>query len=112
MMKKARFNRDKMAEATYAGFLTATDIAEYLVKKGMPFREAHGVTGRIVSYCTDKGKTLEQLDINELKGFSKLIGRDISDYITAGASVKGKKSYGSTSIKHVTARINKLRSKK
>ena len=75
----------------------------------MPFREAHGVTGRIVSYCTDKAKTLEQLDINELKGFSRLIGKDISEYITVEASVKGKKSYGSTSIKHVTARIKKLR---
>ncbi len=109
MMKKIRFDRDNMAKATFAGFLTATDIAEYLVKKGMPFREAHGVTGRIVSYCTDKGRTLEQLEVNELKGFSKLIGKDISECITAGASVKGKKSYGSTSIKHVTARIKKLR---
>ncbi len=109
MMKKIRFDRDTMAKATCAGFLTATDIAEYLVKKGMPFREAHGVTGRIVSYCTDKGRTLEQLEVNELKGFSKLIGKDISECITAGASVKGKQSYGSTSIKHVTARIKKLR---
>jgi argininosuccinate lyase len=109
MMKKASFDRDKMAKATFAGFLTATDIAEYLVKKGMPFREAHGVTGRIVSYCLDKGKTLEQLEINELKDFSNLIDKDISDYITVVASVKGKKSYGSTSIKHVTARIKKLR---
>jgi len=79
------------------------------VKKGMPFREAHGVTGRIVSYCIDNGKTIDQLNNNELKGFSKLIGNDISDYITVMASVKGKKSYGSTSIKHVTARIKKLR---
>ncbi len=112
MIKKARFNRDKMVKATSAGFLTATDIAEYLVKKGMPFREAHGVTGRIVSYCTDKDKTLDQLNINELKDFSKLIGKDISDYISVGASVKGKKSYGSTSKEHVTARIKNLRNKK
>ena len=112
MMKKVRFDRVKMAKATYSGFQTATDIAEYLVKKGMPFREAHGVTGRIVSYCIDKDKTLAQLNIKELKGFSELIGKDISEYITAGASVKGKKSYGSTSVKHVKARIKKLRNKK
>jgi argininosuccinate lyase len=112
LMKKARFDRDKMTKATYAGFLTATDIAEYLVKKGMPFREAHGVTGRIVSYCTDKGKTLEQLELKELKGFSKFLGNDISDYITVGASINGKKSYGSTSITHVTTRIKKIRNKK
>jgi argininosuccinate lyase len=82
------------------------------VKKGMPFREAHGVTGRIVSYCTDKGKTLEQLELKELKGFSKFLGNDISDYITVGASINGKKSYGSTSITHVTTRIKKIRNKK
>jgi argininosuccinate lyase len=111
MMKKARFDRDKMAKATYAGFLTATDIAEYLVKKGMPFREAHGVTGRIVSYCIENGKTIDQLNINELKDYSELIGKDISDYISVEASVNGKKSYGSTSKKLVTARIKNLRNK-
>jgi argininosuccinate lyase len=112
MMKKVRFDREKMAKATYEGFLTATDIAEYLVKKGMPFREAHEVTGRIVGYCADSGKTLEQLNRSELKGFSKLIGDDIAGFITAGASVKGKKSYGSTSIKLVSARIRKIKNRK
>ncbi|UCH79725.1 MAG: argininosuccinate lyase [Nitrospiraceae bacterium] len=112
MMKKMRFDREKMKEATIAGFLTATDIAEYLVKKGMPFREAHEVTGNIVSYCIDKGKTLENLDIQELKRHSERITSDISEHITVGASIRGKTSFAGTSPKQVLARIKRIRNKK
>jgi argininosuccinate lyase len=112
MLPLVRFSRKVMEEATAAGFLTATDIAEYLVRKGMPFRDAHGVTGRMVKYCVEENKTLTDLTLEELKQFSKLLGQDVFYHITVGASVDGKKSFGGTSGKMVLARIRKIKSRK
>jgi argininosuccinate lyase len=109
MMPRAKFKKKKMKAATDAGFLTATDIAEYLVNKGMPFRQAHGVTGKIVKYCIDKDRNLDELDIKEMERFSKLICSDIFNYITVRASVDGRKSYGGTSKKTVLARIRQIK---
>ncbi|HDH04549.1 MAG TPA: argininosuccinate lyase, partial [Nitrospirae bacterium] len=96
-------------KAAGSGFLTATDIAEYLVKKGMPFRDAHNVTGKIVRYCIDKNMTLTDLDLKNLKQFSKLISKDVFHYITVEASVNGKTSFGGTSRKTVLARIKEIK---
>jgi argininosuccinate lyase len=112
MMPRAKFRKKIMEKATEAGFLTATDIAEYLVTKGMPFRDAHGVAGRIVRYCIDSGKTLKDLDIKELQKFSGLIGRDIDRCITVSSSVDSRKSYGGTSRKSVLNSIKRIRKKK
>ncbi len=98
-----------MEKATAAGFLTATDLAEYLVRKGAAFRDAHSITGKVVKYCIDSNKTLTDLNLNELKQFSNLIGKDISHYISVEISVNGKKSYGGTSKEMVTARIRKIK---
>lgn len=107
-----RFRKREIEKATTAGFLTATDIAEYLVKKGMPFREAHTVTGKIVKYCINKDVHLTDLKLNELRNFSELIGRDIFHYITVKASVEGKESFGGASAKRVIARIKKIKTGK
>ena len=112
MVPEILFKGKAMENATEAGFLTATDIAEYLVKKGMPFRDAHSVTGGLVKYCIDNKKTLTELSIKEFKKFSKLIADDIYKYISVKASIEGKKSPGGTSRKMVRARIRKLRSEK
>ncbi len=112
MMPKVRFNSGTMMNATEAGFSTATDIAEYLVEKGMPFRDAHSVTGNIVKYCIDNSKTLSELNLKELKKFSEMIGSDITGRITAEASVSGRKSYGGTAGTVVRARIRKIKSRK
>jgi argininosuccinate lyase len=112
MMPKVRFSKKKMLDATIEGFSTATDIAEYLVKKGMPFRDAHGVTGRIVKHCIDNGLVLTDLTTDELQGFSDFIKADISDCISVSGSVGGRMSYGGTAKKVVLARIKKIKSKK
>ncbi len=112
MLPLVRFKRKVMEKATAAGFLTATDLAEYLVKKGVPFRDAHSITGRVVKYCIDKNKTLPDMDLNELKQFSDLIGKDISHYISVEVSVNGKKSYGGTSREKVLSRIRKIKNRK
>src|SRR5208337_3143769 len=63
MLKNITFLRERLANSSDAAFSTATDIAEYLVGKGVPFRTAHGITGRIVRFCIDNGRTLHDLDI-------------------------------------------------
>lgn len=112
MMPRVRFKKKVMEKATAAGFLTATDIAEYLVRKGMPFREAHSVTGKIVKYCIENNKTLMDLNLKEFKQFSALLGQDIFHYIAVETSVNGKKSFGGTSKEMVLARIKKIKSRK
>jgi argininosuccinate lyase len=109
MLPELKFNKERMEKGTEGGFLNATDVAEYLVKKGMPFRESHGVTGRIVRYCIENGRRIEDLNIGELRRFSPLIKKDIFDRITVRASVAGKRSAGGTSGKNVKARIKKIK---
>jgi len=112
MLPLVRFNRKVMEKATAAGFLTATDLAEYLVRKGVPFRDAHSITGRVVKYCIGNNKTLTDMDLNELKQFTELIGKDIFHYMSVEVSVGDKKSHGGTSGDKVRARIKKIKSGK
>jgi argininosuccinate lyase len=109
MMPKVKFRKEAMENATGAGFVTATDIAEYLVRKGMPFREAHNVTGKIVKYCIEKKKSLIDLTSGELKLFSKLIGGDLLSAITVERSVNEKKSAGGTAREMVLKRIRQIK---
>lgn len=111
MIPKIKFNKKVMKEAAESGFLTATDLAEYIVEKGMPFREAHRVTGKIVKYCIEKDKAIKDLDLKELKKFSKLIGKDISHCLTIKNSIDKKKSFGGTSKENVLARIKRIKGK-
>jgi len=109
MLKNITFRREKLENSSGAAFSTATDIAEYLVRKGLPFRTAHGITGRIVRFCIDNGRTLHDLDIATYHSFSRYIDEDVFDVITASASVHAKKSYGGTSPAAVRAQIKKFR---
>jgi argininosuccinate lyase len=104
-----RFNKEVMRDAAGHGFSTATDLAEYLVKKGMPFREAHRVAGRIVRYCIDRGKSLLDLDIKELRRFSRLIGEDVFPLLSVEGSVDSRSSTGGTSRREVKKRIRKIK---
>jgi argininosuccinate lyase len=112
MLPKIRFRKKNMENATKAGFVTATDIAEYLVRKGMPFREAHSVTGKMVKYCIDHNKLLADLTAIELRMFSQKIGRDIMRFITVENSVNKKRSLGGTAKEMVTKRIRQIKNKK
>jgi argininosuccinate lyase len=103
MIEKMKLNKSKMYSSAKLGFSTATDLADYLVRRGLPFRDAHHVVGRAVAYCLDKGVDLSDLTIEELKGFSELIKDDIYDYITLEASVNSRKATGGTakvSVEH------------
>ncbi|MBF0505828.1 MAG: argininosuccinate lyase [Nitrospirae bacterium] len=109
MLKSMSFRIERMENSSDAAFSTATDIAEYLVKKGLPFRTAHEITGKIVRFCIDKGKRLQDLDISAYKSFSPRIEKDVFDVIDAAASVNAKKSYGGTSPQSVRAQIGRFR---
>jgi argininosuccinate lyase len=94
-----------MEEELRNDFLTATDIADYLVRKGIPFREAHTVTGKIVSYCIEHRMFFGNLDLEILHTFSKVFDSDVFDYILPYRSVEQKKSAGSTSPHDVKRQI-------
>lgn len=81
MLKTLKVNGAKMKDAVKLGFLNATEVADYLVLKGMPFRDAHGVVGSIVLYCEEKNCSIEELNLEELKGFSVLFDESVYEYI-------------------------------
>ena len=81
MLNTLKVNSSKMKEAVKMGFLNATEVADYLVLKGLPFRDAHGLVGSIVLYCEEKHKTIEDLALNELKQFSQFFDESIYEYI-------------------------------
>ena len=109
MLPGITFNAKRMYETAGDAYSTATDMAEYLVKRGVPFRKSHEITGKIVLHCMKKGKKLEELTLKELNTFSPLIRNDIYSCLTAEESVKNKKSRGSTSPDEVKRQIQRLK---
>ena len=111
MLPKLKINTGTMRQATSEGFLNATDMADYLVTKGMAFREAHSCVGEIVKYAIDKGKELQELSLNELKSFSSLISKDILQIISVDQMIDRRISYGGTARTNVMAAIQKAEKK-
>ena len=91
------------------GFLTATDLADYLTRQGVAFRDAHHITGKIISYCETNDKSLDEIKIEEFKKFSKLIEKDIYKFISINHSISSKNSYGGTSINNVKKMVLKYK---
>lgn len=112
MMPKVKFNKIIMSKAAEGGFSVATDLAEYLVRKGLPFREAHKITGKIIKYCLKQKNTLADLNLKEFKKFSRIIEKDVFNYLTIEASINKKASYGGTAKKSVLARIREIKTEK
>jgi len=105
MLGTIKFKHENMKKALNEGFIMATDIADYLSRKNLPFRQSHEVTGKIVSYAEEKGLELLELDISEFKKFSKLFDNDLYNYITLDGSIKSRKSQGGTAKKNVVKMI-------
>ena len=100
------FNTKNMAEATQSGFMTATDLADYLVLKNVPFREAHGIVGRVVVYCLEKGCELESLTVEELTRFSEVIDKDVFEVLSVEGSINSRISSGGTSFQRVKEAVD------
>ena len=92
-----KFEKNRFEEELKNDFLTATEIADYLVKKGTPFRDAHAITGKVVAYAIEHKKSLSHLTLAELKHFSTLLEEDVFDLLDPHKSIEHKKSAGSTS---------------
>jgi argininosuccinate lyase len=95
------FNTERMQEATRTGYITATDLADYLVLKNVPFREAHGIVGRAVAFGIAHGRELDQLTLEELQGFSPVIEGDVYAVLTVEGSINSRVSAGGTGIVRV-----------
>ena len=105
MVEKMDVNAEKMKDSASKGYSTATDLADYIVRKGVPFREAHHIVGKTVGYAISVKKDLDKLSLEEFQQFSNVIGEDVYNYITLNASVNARKSYGGTSSESVMTQI-------
>ena len=105
MIPRITVNAETMRKAASVGFLNATDMADYLVGRGMPFRKAHACVGNAVAYALDVGKELDQLNLAELKQFSPLIKDDLFDHLTVEHMIDRRKSRGGTSRENVERAI-------
>ncbi len=101
MLPKVKFVKDKMGKTTETGFINATDLADYLVTKGMPFRQAHSVVGKSVAYALGKKVELHDLSLDELKQFSDLIGTDVFDFLSTEGIINRRTSAGGTATENV-----------
>ncbi|HEX3046554.1 MAG TPA: argininosuccinate lyase, partial [Bacillota bacterium] len=109
MLGAAVFNRERMLAATKDGFLNATDLADYLVTKGIPFRVAHEIVGKLVKDCIIQGKRLEELSLTEFQTASALISSDVYEVLDMERVVKARSSYGGTAYDQVQAQLEAAR---
>ena len=109
MLKTLQFKEENMKKALEGGFVTATDVADYLARKGVPFRLAHEIVGKIVSYAERGGKELSDLKLSEFRRFSEEIDEDIFQVITFSGSVESRDSLGGTSTPNVRKQIASAR---
>ena len=109
MVGGIKVNADNMRKAALEGFATATDLADYLVKKGLPFREAHEAVAQAVKFADGRGCDLADLKLDELQQFSKLIDKDVFAALTLEGSLKARSHIGGTAPARVKAAIAKAR---
>ncbi|RFA27210.1 argininosuccinate lyase [Alkalilimnicola ehrlichii] len=115
MVPALTVNRKTTYEAARKGFATATDLADYLVRKGVPFRDAHEIVGRSVRYGVEQGKDLSEMSLEELRQFSDVIAADVHDVLTLEGSVGARDHFGGTApaqvrlqVKRAKERLNQL----
>jgi argininosuccinate lyase len=108
MIKHTKFNKEKMHAAAQDGFSTATDVAEYLVKKGVPFRKSHEIVGKIIAYCIKNKKELAELELEDYKKYYSGFTSDIRDVIKLGNVVNSRQHLGGTARAAVLKRIKEI----
>lgn len=108
LMRRLTVNRDVLDRAVQSGGLLATELADYLVERGVPFRDAHGITGRIVRTALDQGRELTDLSLEELRSCSDRIEKGVFARLTVSAAIDRKRQIGGTARRQVEQRINVL----
>lgn len=111
MLRTMRVNKDVMAQGAKGGFTNATDLADYLAKKGVPFREAHEIIGRIVLHCSKRGLGLEEMTLTEYRGFSPVFADDLFAEIKIEQCVRARKVVGGPAPEVVAQVIAQSREK-
>ena len=106
LLNKTTLKLDNMENSCRKGFLDATVLAEYLVEKGVPFREAHEIVGKIVGMCRESGKELSDVSIKDFKQYSPSIDKDVYKVLGVKNYINQFKSHGSTSPKSVQKQIS------
>ena len=109
MLRGIVFDRERLASAAEDEFLGATDVADLLVRRGMPFREAHGVVGALVRHAIDEGKSLAELTPEELATFSELLDDSYYEALSAERWLETKVSAGGTATERVAEQIARAR---
>ena len=112
MILTMKVKEENMEQAAKYGYMNATDAADYLVSKGIPFRDCHEIIGKIVLYCINRGIAIEEMTMDEFKSFSPEFDKDIYDKISIRSCISAKKSKGSTSFESVKAQLKKIKSGK
>jgi argininosuccinate lyase len=109
MVATMQFNRNRLELLAPEGFSLATDVAEWLVKKKVPFRDAHEITGKLVAYCEQHGIDLHEVPDNEMANISTQLTPDVRDVLTVGGSIKARQGAGGTALPRVLEQIQALR---
>jgi len=109
MLPRLKVRADRMRDAAEEGFTTATDLADYLVARGMPFREAHAVAGKAVAHCLAGHKKLQDLSTDELKAYAPGIREDVREWLSVEGSASRRKSHGGTAKERVLKRLKQIR---
>lgn len=108
LVRQIKVKRERMLAAAQDGFMNATDLADYLVSRGLSFRSAHALVGRMVRFGLDQHRRIEQLSLKELKRFSPKIGKDVYAYLTPEAAVQRRRAMGGTALANVRRRLKEI----
>ena len=111
MISKIKVFPKNMENAALKGYATATDLADYLVKKGLPFRESHGIVAKAVKFAIEQDCDLSNIELSKLRKFSKLIDQDVFKYLSLKGSIQTRKHVGATGFNAVRSAIKKAKSK-
>ena len=109
MIPTIELNRDAIDSALFKGHICATEIADYLVLKGVPFRDSHEITGKLVQFCEEKNCRLESIALNDFQSFSSCIEEDIYDVLTFEKAISRKSQIGGTAFTQVEMQIKRIR---
>ena len=111
VLEDLKLNKSNAIKAAKGGYSNATELADYLVSKGVPFREAHSIVGRTVLYAIEKGKALEDLSVDEFEQFAKVIGGDVYEALELSNIIKKRDVIGGVAFNQTTAEIEALTAK-
>ena len=111
VLEDLKLNKTNAIKAAKGGYSNATELADYLVSKGVPFREAHSIVGRTVLYAIQKGKALEDLSVDEFEQFAKVIGGDVYEALELSNIIKKRDVIGGVAFNQTFAEIEALTAK-